>query len=109
MGGAGVGPRDPPAGHHADPRPPVGGHAGQRAAPGARRVGTRLLPAVPDRQEALLRRDLEPVELERRGAALRLRARSRLAARAGGGTARAGARGAALADAVFSSERSTTG
>ena len=42
---------------------------GQRAAAGARCLGARLLPAVPEREGEVLRRDLERVELGGRRAA----------------------------------------
>ena len=63
-------------GDDADPRPPVGEHDGRRARHGARRVGARLVPAVPERQGEVLRGDLERVELGRHRSAPRRRRRS---------------------------------
>src|SRR5207245_6417912 len=70
-----------------------GGHASELPADGARRLGARLLPAIPDGEEPLLRGDLEPVELERRRAALLRGTSGRRAAGAGG---RSAGRGASL-------------
>ena len=71
-----VGSAEPAAADHADPRSPERDHAGRRSDPGARRLGARLLPAVRPREEALLRGDLERLELGRRRPPVRVGARA---------------------------------
>src|SRR5467141_36893 len=71
MGGAGLGAARCEAPDHADLRPPVEPEPERSAAVGARCLGARLLPAVPEPESGVFWRVLERVQLARRSPSLR--------------------------------------
>ena len=77
LGGARLGAARQAASDDADLRPPVEPRAGRGSDPRARRLGARLLPAVPEPQDRVLRGDLERLELAGRREAVRSGARGR--------------------------------
>ena len=64
-------------GNDPDLRSPVERHTGRNPSHGGRCLGACLLPPVPNEEGGLLRRPVQPLELERRRVAIRTRALSR--------------------------------